>query len=53
MKETSGDAPSASGAARGVDRREVSARPQDSLLCFFQADVIGVQRHRWNLLGIN
>ncbi len=53
MKVTSGDASSASGAARGVDSREGSARPQDSLPCFFQADVSGVQRHRSNLLGVN
>jgi len=53
MKVTSGDASSASGTARGVDSREGSARPQDSSPCFFRADVIGVQRHRSNLLGVD
>lgn len=53
MKVASGDASSASGAARGVDSREGRARPQESSPCFFRADVIGVQRHRSNLLGVD
>ena len=53
MKVTGSDAPSTSGAARGVDSREGSARPPDSSPCFFHADVSGVQRHRSDLLGGN
>jgi hypothetical protein len=53
MKVTSGDASSASGAARGVDSREGGARPHDSSPSFFQAEASGVQRHRSNLFRVN
>jgi len=51
MKMTSGDAPPAAGAARGVDSREGNARPHDRLSRVFQADLSGVQCHLSHLAG--